>query len=201
MTRWKPLAPRALWVGDSFTAGEGAQVPAPLTYPHLVSARLGWTCHVDAQNGTGFVNDGFAASPECAPLIRRLPDDVRRCAADVVIVDAGRNDAGTSIPVLRQAVSEYLTALRTAYPMARLVLVMPSLVDQVQPVEYRRAGEVLREASAACRAEVIDPAEAGAFEDARRNRGLVCDDGFHPSAAGQAHYADALAALLQREPI
>jgi hypothetical protein len=108
----------ALWVGDSFTAGEGALVPAALTYPHLESSRLGWACHVDAQNGTGFVSDGHPASPDCAPLIHRLPDDVRRYTADVVIVDAGRNDVDASIPRLQAAILEYLTAVRTAYPAA-----------------------------------------------------------------------------------
>jgi lysophospholipase L1-like esterase len=187
---------RALWVGDSFTAGEGACVPAALTYPHLISARMGWACHVDAQNGTGFVNDGHAASPAYAPLIHRLHGNLRRIAADIVIVDAGRNDVEAPTPLLRAAVLEYLTALRSTFPTARLVLVAPSLIDPAQPPDYRRVSAVLREAAPTCHALVIDPVDAGAFQEGRHHPGLVCDDGFHPSAAGQAHYAVFLARLL-----
>jgi lysophospholipase L1-like esterase len=192
----RPVTDVALWVGDSFTAGERALGPASMTYPYLVSARLGWSCHVDAQNGTGFVNDGYAASPDCAPLLHRLPDDVRRYAADIVIVDAGRNDAEASTSALRQAVVEYLEALRAAYPTARLVLLAPSLFDRVQPPDYRRVAAVLRVAAPTYRAVVVDPAETGAFQEAGHDRSLVCDDGFHPSAAGQSFYADVLTRLL-----
>jgi lysophospholipase L1-like esterase len=119
----------ALWVGDSFTVGEGAGVSAGSTYPFLVSERLGWRCAVDAQCGTGFLNDGWAASADYARLLGRLPTTAREVAADVVVVDAGRNDAG--------------------YPEARL------------------------------------------------RRALVCSDGFHPSAAGQARYAQVLVPALR----
>jgi lysophospholipase L1-like esterase len=186
----------ALWVGDSFTAGEGADVPASLTYPHLVGERLDWVCHVDAQAGTGFVNSGFLASSEYAPLLARLPDDVRRFAADVVVLDGGRNDVDVAPTALRVAIDTYLTALRGSYPDARVVIVLPSLVDEVQPQEYRRIGGLLREAASSYRAAVVDPAGTGAFADPALNRTLVCEDGFHPSAAGQAHYAEVLTRLL-----
>jgi lysophospholipase L1-like esterase len=191
------MAQTALWVGDSFTAGEGAWVPASATYPYLVSARLGWECAVDAQNGTGFTNDGWLAAPDYAPLIQRLADDVRRYAADVVIVDGGRNDVEAGTDTLHRAIGEYLSAVRAGYPAARLVLVLPSLVDRHQPPEYGRVSGILRELAPAHRAEVVDPAGAGAFADPDRNRLLVCEDGFHPSAAGQAHYADVLTELLR----
>ena len=191
-------APAALWVGDSFTAGEGANVAAVETYPHLVGEQLGWRCSVDAQNGTGFVNDGWAASPTFGPLIQRLPDTARRHRADIVVVDAGRNDVEAPTPTVRQAVADYLGALAHAYPSAQVVLVAPSLPDRIQPPDYRRIAAILRRVAADHRARVIDPAREGAFRDPDRNRDLVCQDGFHPSAAGQAHYADVLASLLRR---
>jgi len=135
----------ALWVGDSFTRGEGADVPAAQTYPYLVGARVGWRCHVDAQNGTGFVNDGYLARPGLAPLIDRLADTTRRVRADIVIVDAGRNDGMASEAELRAAITRYVAALRAAYPQARLVLVLPTLLAASQPWEYRQVARVLRE--------------------------------------------------------
>jgi lysophospholipase L1-like esterase len=187
----------ALWVGDSFTAGEGAGVPAPLTYPYLVGEQLGWSSHVDAQAGTGFVNDGFAASPGYAPLIRRLPTDAREVTPDVVVVDAGRNDIDAGPDVLERAVSDYLLAVRSAYPDADLVVVLPSLVAERQPPEYLRVADVLRRQAEAHGATTVDPAVDGPFADRDLNQVLVCDDGFHPSARGQARYAEVLAPLLR----
>jgi lysophospholipase L1-like esterase len=188
----------ALWIGDSFTAGEGAFVPASLTYPFLVSERLGWNCRVDAQSGTGFVNDGWLASPGYAPLIRRLRDDLRHHPADVLIVDAGRNDVEATTPALTAAVTDYLAALRSGYPVAPLAVVLPSLIDREQPPEYHRVAGVLRAAAAEAGGTVIDPAGAGAFRDLPDLNGLTCQDGFHPSAAGQARYAEVLTDLLRR---
>ena len=110
-----------LWMGDSFTAGEGSGLPAARTYPHVVSERLGWQCRVDAQNGTGFVNDGWAASPDHAPLIGRLRDQVHRGDASIVILDAGRNDVEATVGELEAAVAECLAALREVHPSARIV--------------------------------------------------------------------------------
>jgi hypothetical protein len=156
----------ALWVGDSFTRGEGAGVPPELTYPFLVGSELGWTCRVDAQNGTGFLNDGFLAGPGLAALIGRLPATSRAGDADVVVVDAGRNDGIAAEPGLRAAPDGYLSALRAAFPTAH-------------------------------DADVVHPAAVEGFADTADGRDLVCLDGFHPSAAGQEHYAEVLVPLLR----
>lgn len=188
----------ALWVGDSFTRGEGADVPENQTYPYLVSARLGWQCHVDAQNGTGFVNDGFLAGPGLSALIDRLPGTARQVRADLVIVDAGRNDCIAAGPAVRAAVTGYLAALRDAYPRGRLAIVLPTLLSQWQPPEYRHVAAVLRDAGPAYGADVVDPASVAGFAAPGAGPALVCLDGFHPSAAGQAYYADVLTLLLLR---
>src|SRR5664280_2319187 len=187
----------ALWVGDSFTRGEGADVSQERTYPHLVSARLGWLCHVDAQNGTGFLNDGFLAGPGLAALIDRLPETSRRVCADVVIIDAGRNDGIADELGLRAAVSRYRAALREAYPRARLMVVLPTLLDPVQPAEYQQIAIVLRQVAQAHGAEVVDPACDEGFAECGDGPDLVCVDRFHPSAAGQEHYAVVLTRLLR----
>jgi lysophospholipase L1-like esterase len=187
----------ALWVGDSFTRGEGADVPCELTYPHLVSARLDGQCHVDAQNGTGFLNDGFLAGPGLAALIDRLSETARRVSADVVIVDAGRNDGGAAEPGLRAAITRYLTGLRRAYPRARLIMVRPTLLERWQPPEFQQIAVVLRQVAQVHGADVVDPACDEGFAEPGEGPDLVCGDGFHPSAAGQEHYADVLTRLLR----
>ena len=188
--------PRALWIGDSFTRGEGAEVPHHLTYPFLVGEALGWTTTVDAQNGTGFVNDGFLAGPGLAPLQGRLAANARHVpTVDVVVVDGGRNDAGYPTAQVTAAIGAFLDALGRTYPTARLVLVEPSLLAPAQPPEYEEVAGVLREL-APSGAVIVAPAGSALFTPAQGWRQLVCPDGFHPSAAGQRHYADVLTADL-----
>jgi lysophospholipase L1-like esterase len=197
----------ALWAGDSFTRGEGAGVPKASTYPFLVGAVLGWRCVVDAQNGTGFVNDGWAAGPGLAPLLDRLPDVVRRCAAEpgprdgagvgVVVVDAGRNDAEVPPARVGEAAASYLCAVRAAWPAARIIVVAPTLLDRVQPAAYVSVTGELRAVAPSVGAVVVDPAAVPSFAVAAPGVRLSGPDGFHPGPAGQAHYADILAPLLR----
>lgn len=194
--------PIALWAGDSFTDGEGARgwlhgraEGRERTYPALVSAALGWRYVVDAQCGTGFVNPGWLASPDYAPLIARLPDVVaRHPRVDVVVVDAGRNDAEADVAAVRDAAAHYLDAVRLAWPAAKVIVLAPTLLEAGQPAEYQRITGVLREL-----AGVLDPSADAAFVQAcgaPDRWKLVCEDGFHPSVAGQALYAEVLTRLL-----
>lgn len=196
------VEPVALWVGDSFTDGEGARgwlhgraAGRERTYPALVSVALGWRCVVDAQCGTGFVNPGWLASPDHAPLIARLPGVVRQHPRiDIVIVDAGRNDAESGLDAIRDAAARYLDAARAAWPDAEVIVLAPTLLEADQPAEYRRIGELLREL-----ARVVDPSTDEGFVQACRPLDrwkLVCEDGFHPSVAGQALYAEVLTRLI-----
>ena len=114
-----------------------------------------------------------------------------------MIVDAGRNDGVASGPELRAAITRYFAALRAAYPQARLVVVLPTLLEAWQPLEYRDVAAVLREVGRVHGAFVVDPAAVEAFAHPGTGGDLVCLDGFHPSAAGQAHYADVLTEPLR----
>ncbi|PID55371.1 MAG: hypothetical protein CSA58_00470 [Micrococcales bacterium] len=187
----------ALWMGDSFTRGEGAEVGEAATYPYLVSTELGWDCQVDAQNGTGFVNDGYLAGWGLAPLGERLEANRDRVHADIVIVDAGRNDAGYPPAAVRESVRCYVAALDQAYPHARVAIVAPTLLAAAQPPEYTAIGELLSSLAPAVGAQVVDPARSPQFSADGCWHELVCGDGFHPSAAGQRHYAAVLTALLR----
>jgi lysophospholipase L1-like esterase len=114
-----------------------------------------------------------------------------------VIIDAGRNDGIAAELGLRAAVSRYLAALREAYPRARLIVVLPTLLDPVQPAEYHRIAVVLRQIAQAHGAEVVDPGCDEGFAESGDGPDLICVDRFHPSATGQEHYADVLTRLLR----
>ncbi len=101
------------------------------------------------------MSDGVLAGPGLAPLVYRLPHTASRVEADVVIVDAGRNDGVTSEPELHAAVTRYFTALSAAYPQARLVVVPLTLLESWQSVEYRHVAVVLREVGQAHHTDIL----------------------------------------------
>jgi hypothetical protein len=117
--------PVSLWIGDGYTAGVGAASP-DTGASCVAAAELGWTCELDAQEGTGFVNDGHLLGPDNQTLIDRLDELDPSLDPDVVVVDAGRNDLRVvSTLTLEHAITEYLTALRQRFPTAELIEIVP----------------------------------------------------------------------------
>lgn len=134
----------ALWLGDSYTAGVGADNPASTAYPQQVCEAFNWVCNMDAQPGTGFVND--APQAELSALPKRLDEDRQKFLADVIFVDTGRNDARTTAAENRAAVSSYFKRLRAAWPEAEIVAITPwimnqSYVDPLVEIETKAAAK------------------------------------------------------------
>ena len=215
--------PAALWIGDSFTAGIGGS-RAGRPYPGVVSARIGWVSLVDAEGGTGYINDGRANEASFAPFSGRLADDVRRYRPDIVIVDGGRNDRWSTEQDLTKAVTSYLSAVHAAWPQARLVVILPSFLTSKLDADLRdvrlyirqawaefgsagtgwllRAGRqptlrtYIRQAAERQGAFVVDPARLG-WLSSEPKQVLVSADGVHPNDAGHTWYAAQLTNALR----
>ncbi|UYM05949.1 SGNH/GDSL hydrolase family protein [Solicola gregarius] len=188
-----PDAPEALWVGDSYTIGVGAEGPAR-GYPCLVSDALGWTCQLDAQSGTGFVNAGHRTNEAYVPLGERLGRTAEAFGPDLVVVDAGRNDRDAAIGPFREAVASYLDRARGAFPDARLVVVLPFLLGDTG-ADYGRIGGVLRNAAASVDADVVDTSTPAWNRMVSR---LPTVDAIHPTASSHAAIARRLIGEFER---
>ena len=124
----------SLWIGDGYTAGTGADRPET-GEACAAATRLGWTCELDAERGTGFLSDGHVFDDSYAALPDRLADLPSSLRPDVVVVDAGRNDLGVfSEPAIEQEMADYVEELRATYPSAVLVQVVPWTLGQEQPL-------------------------------------------------------------------
>ena len=187
--------PAALWIGDSFTAGIGGS-RAGRPYPGVVSARLGWVSLVDAEGGTGYINDGRANEASFAPFSGRLADDVRRYRPDIVIVDGGRNDRWSTEQDLTKAVTSYLSAVHAAWPQARLVVILPSFLTSKLDADLRDVRLYIRQAAERQGAFVVDPARLG-WLSSEPKQVLVSADGVHPNDAGHTWYAAQLTNALR----
>jgi hypothetical protein len=136
-----PASVSSLWIGDGYTTCAAAD-------------DLGWTCRLDAEQGTGFLSDGRSFDQRFATL----PDRLRTItpAPDVVVIDAGRNDLDVyAAHALAEAIATYAADVRAAYPDATLVEVVPWTRDQTAPVP--ELPEVVRTAMGLQQGYVVDP--------------------------------------------
>jgi lysophospholipase L1-like esterase len=179
-----PLA--VLWLGDSFVNGDGAD---GMNYPSLLAPRLGWVVNRDAQGGSGFVADGRRANPSYTRLIDRLDSDTKRYTADLVIIDAGRNDNAVPAAKLNRAIRKYLRAVHTAYPNARIAVVLPTFLTPANP-DLLRIGESLKRLAAPYDAVIIDPVGGKWVKSPAAMRRFIGPDHTHPNQSGQHWFAD-----------
>lgn len=192
-----PQPPAALMVGDSFAEGTGATVGGG--FAPQVCSQMGWTCNVEAEGGTGFVNNGHTgegADPTKASYGARLQADKGRYLADVAIVTGGRNDLSVpGDPVT--AATEYLHALHAAYPQAKLVVVAPFWNDADPPAQLLNMRDAEKSTAAELGATFIDPLADGWT---LRPDQLVAD-GVHPNQAGHDELARRLVAALRQQHV
>ncbi|MGY1774396.1 SGNH/GDSL hydrolase family protein [Geodermatophilus sp. SYSU D00804] len=120
-----PESVTAVFIGDSWTEGTGADSPDRGWAPQVAQAE-GWSIINAGQGGTGYVSDGPPEYPERAPLPDRVADVIAQ-DPDIVLVAAGINDAGRgySDQQIIGAVEATLRPLREQLPDARVLVIGP----------------------------------------------------------------------------
>lgn len=186
--------PSALFIGDDFPAGYGGI--GRNAYPQIVCYSIGLNCGVDAQTGTGFVNDGREYSSSSFQMIDRLPTDQKLYDPDFVIIDAGRNDLQTEPPVLGEAVARYLRQVKRMWPEAKIVVIAPYYLTTSPDPDYGARISLLSPIVAAQDGMLIDPVAEGWYEGVDESS-MLQPDGFHPNQAGQEFLAKKLGESLQ----
>ncbi|MCZ4518090.1 SGNH/GDSL hydrolase family protein [Rhodococcus ruber] len=122
----------ALFIGDSYTAAQAN--PSGTGYPCLTATALDWNCNIAAQPGTGYINGGpdhripriiGALEVDSTSLIERLPRLRTKFDADIVVLDAGRNDVGFDAVDVGNAFLSTLDQTQQTWPNARIVVIAP----------------------------------------------------------------------------
>ena len=186
--------PSVLFAGDEFTAGYGGI--GTNAYPYIVCDSIGLNCNVDAQTGTGFVNVDRVNSPGTVRLIDRLPTDrMIYAAADVVVVDAGRNDLGTPINEYGEALQHYLREVKRSWPAAKIVVIAPSFLSAEPDTDYGARISIIRQITESYGGVLIDPVAEGWYQGVDLST-LELSDGIHPNQAGHRLIAKKLTELL-----
>lgn len=190
--------PTALFVGDGFTAGYGGV--GPNGYPYIVCASLGLNCNVDAQTGTGFVDDGRQDFTNTQRLIDRLSTDQMIYTADVVIVDAGRNDLDEAPDAYGAALQQYLEEVKRLWPAATIVVIEPSYIAADPEPGYGNRIPVIRHMTESVGGILIDPVAEGWYVGVDAST-LEIPEGTYPNQAGHRLIANKLAGSLQSHGI
>jgi lysophospholipase L1-like esterase len=197
-----PAPPAALWVGDSYAAGGGADV-ANQAFPETVSHDMGWICNLDAEPGTGFVNDGHGgkyADPSYQPYLGRLATDGQKFKVDLLIVTGGRNDFDWSTNDAAAAARSYLLAAHAQFPKARLVIVAPFWMDSHPVPQIFAERDAEKALAASLHAVFIDPLAEQWMTDQTKAQ-YLSSDGVHPNQAGHDYLARRLTADLRTDHV
>ncbi|SDO97471.1 Lysophospholipase L1 [Klenkia soli] len=191
--------PVALFVGDSFTAGVGASA-SNRAWSCVAAQTLDWVCNRDAEGGTGFVNDGRSNQPDFSPLPDRLDATAATYLADVVVIDAGRNDMQVDPTEVGAVADAYLARVRERWPDAALVLIRPAFLGQVSGPDDVWGQTILAqwdELAARYGGVVLDPI-AEQWVAPEEVDGFLSEDGVHPNDAGHERLAERFVADVRR---
>jgi lysophospholipase L1-like esterase len=177
--------PALLVVGDSYAAA----------YPDLVADKLGWSLSIDVQDGTGFVSHTDTPSPAHAPFVDRLDRDASTFHADYVLIDGGRNDLSSPPEQVLPAAEEYINAVHSRWPKAKIIVILPTFAAAEESANYPAMADGLRRAADALGAYVIDPVAQRWYADVEA-KFLLGQDGRHLNFNGDTYYADKVIANL-----
>lgn len=180
----------ALWIGDSYTAGTGADSTAT-GEAYATSEGLGWhPVRLDAEGGTGFVNNGDTVRPNYKSIPARLPYDIQLDPdPSVIVVDAGRNDLVFPERRIRRAVVSYFRKLSRAFPSAPVVVIAPFLMRS-KPGDYAALRRLLGRQARHYGWAFVDPLALGWIN--KTSAKLVAPDGIHPDQAGYDYLVEHL---------
>ena len=176
--------------GDSYTRGTGASSRAA-RWSTIVSVERAWTEVNSSTNGLGFVNNRAGLpGPD-------LVDRVIAAKPDIVISTMGLNDnfvmPGRADDV-RAAIDKDFTALKSALPHARFIIVEPFWYTDERPASVERIISWVRDAAAAIDADYIP----GASHWMDGHPEWKAADNLHPNDVGYREIAVRMDAELAK---
>jgi lysophospholipase L1-like esterase len=187
---------RAVFIGDSYTAGAGAA--AGRGWVQVLADEKGWKVTNLGRGGTGYATRvespiaHEACGADVCPAYGEMISEAVKTNPDVVVVAGGRNDGAVLHPELTTAVTSFYKALRAAAPNARIIALSPVWAAESPQPDPEAFKAHVKGAAIAVRAEFVDLGEplAGHPE-------LITQDNVHPNTAGHAALARAAAKAIR----
>ncbi|MBU8823742.1 SGNH/GDSL hydrolase family protein [Mycolicibacterium goodii] len=195
--------PLALFIGDSYTAGEST---AELSYACRAALRMGWLCALSAVGGTGYISGGPANrwddpyTGKSLSYIERIPALSAKYDPDLVVLDGGRNDDFAPRAYAFEETVSTISEVRRAWPRAQIVFIRPRfLADPRDDLGMTDQFIARLQATPEAKGVVfIDPLSALSGTD---TSDLIASDNIHPNARGEQHILNALIEALQTQHV
>ena len=184
-----PTDPRLLFVGDSYTAGVGADQPNQ-SWAYLAAQDLKYPFRVDGVGGTGFAWGGGAKDDMGREYSVRLKEAAKRTdfAPNVVILQGGQNDSlAKNNTAVQAAVKQTIEEARQLWPNAQVIVQGPSAPLPLA-ADLRGVNTAVRAGAADAKAPFIDANTEGWFNNS--NSKAMNFDGAHVNQAGHRLIAD-----------
>ena len=174
--------PVALFIGDSYTTGEGASSPAK-RWSTIVADRMGWTERNVAQGGTGYVSRNPTISKRSyGEQLRAAP----RGGVQFVVIAGGQNDfgeLGEDPERVFEAVAWAFEVAHRRFPDAEIIAVGPSTPWSIG-LEARALDSAVRAAAEKQEATYVSLLDPDVVPDR-----FVHPDGVHVTDRGYAAIA------------
>lgn len=184
-----PAEPVVLILGDSYTAGVGADEPEQ-GWAYVVAGFLGFPTNIEGVPGTGFAWGGGAQDDlalEYGVRLQKIADDPT-FIPNVLILQGGQNDSLIGNPdEIQSATAATIESARKFWPGVQVVVLGPS-APQPFAEELRDTNTAVRAGAAAAKAPFIDASESGWFTAANSERFNF--DGSHVNTAGHRYIAE-----------
>lgn len=190
----EPVVTPAVFIGDSYTQGEGASSDSA-RWSTLVSEAEGWAERNEGLGGTGFVSTadvngcGLNFCPTYGAVLDTLSFDTPPA---VVVIAGGQNDLdewATDPAVVMAAIQALYANARARFPDARIIAVGPSAIgDVTAPVTEMDAA--VQAAAASVGAEYMSLLNPDVLDPS-----MDAGDGAHVSDVGHRAIADRVLGL------
>jgi lysophospholipase L1-like esterase len=174
-------------LGDVFSAGTPAN--SGPEWPQLVADDLGWTVHVEAAPGIGFVTDGQG------PAFPGRVADVAAHDPAVVLIAGGFSDIGGPAGQAAEAADAVVDQVSRMAPDASVVLLSPFSNGAPGPLT-RDMADQLRQVARANDVAFVDVTDV-----LPRGEDLIGSDGIHPTDAGHRRIAEEVTDDLRSLPV
>lgn len=192
------VPPLALFIGDSYTAGESS---VEMSYGCRAAVQLGWLCALSAFGGTGYVSGGDA-NRWVEPYLGRSMSFRERIAhlsakydPALVVLDGGRNDEFVPRHVVFDVMVSTIAEVRRAWPEAKIIFIRPRfLAEPGDNLGFDDDFMARLSAEPDARGVIfIDPISSFVGTD---TSGLVGPDGIHLNHQGEQRMLSALVEAL-----